>query len=422
MQLYLDRRNVLANTSPHACTASGNERALANKTLISVSPASSPTRRSLADQTNPECERAELPQRDERDRANGRVLGRVRAHRVEYRKTTIDSPTSSKTLISVAAATPTIRSPPPDYRSLASVSGIRALLHRTAASRIAALARGRAARQVARLARMSLARRYRATPLRSLAATQLAAATRSFLVRRRLTRGGDQQQQQQEQQQQQQTTSTTTPPSAKPATRRGRRAGHKPTPAGDGSDGCDVSGDDDDDDSYSCLTPLSQPDLGYYSEMALAAADATDEPENNTPPHIEPAVTPDGGNDNGSGNGNDKDNGSGSDCNHGGAQSPSASESDSHHGGDLTHLGITRQQTGDVWWSSTPNNDYHEVIIQYDHHDEEYYDDDYGEDHPPDPADDHDNEDEYDDDYGNDYYESSDDENEEESAEYADDY
>ena len=92
---YLDYRIVLADIRK-TCIASRNKLALANKALISVS---SPTRRSLADSINPELTRVELPQRDERGRVQGRVLGRVRAHRVEYRKTLFDSTTSCKTPI-----------------------------------------------------------------------------------------------------------------------------------------------------------------------------------------------------------------------------------------------------------------------------------------------------------------------------------
>ena len=72
----------------HACIASGmNYRSLANKTLISVSPASAPARCEISDPKKPELIHSELLERVRDDRAQCRVLGRVCAHRVEFRKT-----------------------------------------------------------------------------------------------------------------------------------------------------------------------------------------------------------------------------------------------------------------------------------------------------------------------------------------------
>ena len=55
---------------------------------------------------------------------------------------------------------------------------------------------------------------------------------------------------------------------------------------------------------------------------------------------------------------------------------------DSHHGGDhhedLTHIGTSWSQTGDVWWWSSTSDEHHEIAFDdslYDHN-EEYYDGD----------------------------------------------
>ena len=194
-------------------------------------------------------------------------------------------------LITAAATSTPMTSPPPKYRSSAPlISGVRAQLCNMAASRIAALARGRAARKVARGARsISLARRFRPTATRSGAAVDIARVARSFLSWRHFGRGGENRAAAAaaaDAAAHDATTTSATPISAKPATRRGRRSGHKPTLVDDDDDDDDDSDDaggyddDDDDGSRSCLTPHSHPDLGYYSEMALAAAD---EPEDDKP-------------------------------------------------------------------------------------------------------------------------------------------
>ena len=96
--------------------------------------------------------------------------------------------------ITAAAALTPITSPAPEFRSSSTkISDVRAHLSALAASRIAALARGRAARVVTaqRSLEFSLARRFRATPLRSLAASQLVRFARFVIFRRRFRRGGE---------------------------------------------------------------------------------------------------------------------------------------------------------------------------------------------------------------------------------------
>ena len=136
--------------------------------------------------------------------------------------------------------------------------------------------------------------------------------------------------------------------------------------------------DNDDDGACgyrSCFTPMD-PHLAYYSELALAAG-AADEPEgiktgdddelsisdNGLPKPLSSSPPP-------------------PNSNHGGVQSPSASRSgDSHHGGDLTRIGTSWSQTGDVWWSSAVD-DHHEIYYDdspYDHNYDIYDDQNEGE-------------------------------------------
>ena len=181
---------------------------------------------------------------------------------------------SSSTLITVAAAsTPTYSPPPTPRSSTLRVSDLRTQLRNVAAARIAALVRGRAARKVAHDARsLWVARRFRATPLRSIAATDIARVARSFLSRRHFGRGGENRAAAAADAAAHDATTSATPISAKPASRRGRRSSHTPTLVDDDSDDADGYADDDDDGSRSCLTPHSHLDLEYYSEMALACS------------------------------------------------------------------------------------------------------------------------------------------------------
>ena len=156
-----------------------------------------------------------------------------------------------------------------------------------AAQRVQAAARARAARAAARALRArSLARRFRPTATRSGAAVNIARVARSFLSRRHFGRGGEHRENRAaaaaaaDAAAYDATTTSETPISAKPATRRGSRSDHKPALVDDDSDDAGGYSDDDDDGSRSCLTPHSHPDLGYYSEMALTAAD---EPEDDKP-------------------------------------------------------------------------------------------------------------------------------------------
>ena len=106
---------------------------------------------------------------------------------------TQSTPNGAAPITAAAASTP-VTSPPPEFRSSSTkISDVRAHLNALAASRIAALARGRAARVVTarRSLAFLLARRFRSTPLRSLAATQLARTARSFLFHRRFRRRGE---------------------------------------------------------------------------------------------------------------------------------------------------------------------------------------------------------------------------------------
>ena len=106
--------------------------------------------------------------------------------------TTTSTPDGAAPISAAAASTP-MSSPPPKYRSSTPlVSELKTQLRNVCAARIAALARGRAARKVARDARsLLLARRFRATPLRSIAAVDIARVARSYLARRHFRRGGD---------------------------------------------------------------------------------------------------------------------------------------------------------------------------------------------------------------------------------------
>ena len=163
--------------------------------------------------------------------------------------------------VSAAAASTPMTSPPPKYRSSAPlISGVCALLNNMAASRIAALARGRAARKVARGARsLLLARRFRATPLRSIAAVDIARVARPYLARRHFRRGGDRAAAAAAANDDGiivRATTTTPAPPPTPSTRRGNRGSRTPTLAGDCYDG--NLGDDgisDDGDDLSCFSP-----------------------------------------------------------------------------------------------------------------------------------------------------------------------
>ena len=217
---YLRWCSVNAQLNACASVHNGNFSTLAVAALITAAPTSTPEHGTLPHPASPECERAVIQQR-------GRDGFRTpRAQTTQNRTAVFGSTSSSSALITVAAAsTPTYSPPPPPRSSTLRVSDLRAQLYNVAAARIAALARGRAARAVAHDARsLSLARRFRATPLRSIAATDIARVARSFLSRRHFGRRGeyraaaaaaadaaaDA------------TSTSATPISAKPATRRGR--------------------------------------------------------------------------------------------------------------------------------------------------------------------------------------------------------
>ena len=104
---------------------------------------------------------------------------------------TTSTPDGAAPITAAAASTP-MTSPPPNYRSSTPLlSNLRTQLRSVAAARIEAPARGRAARKVAHDARLLwIARHFRATPLRSFAATDIARVARSFLSRRHFGRGG----------------------------------------------------------------------------------------------------------------------------------------------------------------------------------------------------------------------------------------
>ena len=176
--------------------------------------------------------------------------------------TTTSAPDGAAPISAAAASTP-MSSPPPKYRSSTSlISGVRALLSNMAASRIAALARGRAARKVAHDTRsLSLARRFRATPLRSIAAVDIARIVRSYLARRHFRRGGDRAAAAAAAADDDdiivRATTTTSAPPPTPSSRRGNRGSRTLTLAGDCYDDGNV-GDDgitDDDDDLSCFSP-----------------------------------------------------------------------------------------------------------------------------------------------------------------------
>ena len=280
--------------------------------------------------------------------------------------------------ISAAAASTPMSSPPPKCRSPTRsprVADARRQLEFVAAQRVQAAARGRAARVAARALRArSIARRFRPTPTRSGAATHVARTVRSYLARRHLGRGGDGRAAAAAAAAAADASSTSPAPlSAKPAARRSGRSGRTLTFVDD--DHGDYGSSDDDNDSRSCLTPHSHLDLEYYSDMALAAA--ANEPEDDKPDdddykrHMPEVV-----------DGSDES----------GLPKPLTSSppssrrstdrsGDSHHGGahhnDITHVGTSWSQTGDVWWTSA-SGDHHEIAYDYN---EDEYDDDENDDH-----------------------------------------
>ena len=156
--------------------------------------------------------------------------------------TTTSTPDGAAPISAAAASTP-MSSPPPKYRSSTPlVSELKTQLRNVCAARIAALARGRAARKVARDARsLLLARRFRATPLRSIAAVDIARVARSYLARRHFRRGGDRAAAAAAAADDDdiivRATTTTSAPPPTPSSRRGNRGSRTPTLAGDCYDG-----------------------------------------------------------------------------------------------------------------------------------------------------------------------------------------
>ena len=372
LRRYLRWRSVNAQILQIAFVHHNLHSTLTVAALITAASASTPEHGALPHPASPECDRAVIQQRA-RD-----GFRTPRAQKSQDRTAIFGSTPSSSTLITVAAAsTPTYSPPPTPRSSTPRVSDLRTQLRNVSAARIAALARGRAARKVARDARsLSLARRFRPTATRSGAATDIARVARSFLSRRHFGRGGGNRAAAAADAAAHDATTSATPISAKPATRRGRRSCHTPTLVDDDSDDADGYADDDDDGSRSCLTPHSHLDLEYYSEMALAAA-ADDEPEDDKPDdddykrHMPEVV-----------DGSDES----------GLPKPLTSSppssrrstdrsGDSHHGGahhnDITHVGTSWSQTGDVWWTSA-SGDHHEIAYDYN---EDEYDDDENDDH-----------------------------------------
>ena len=155
--------------------------------------------------------------------------------------TTTSAPDGAAPISAAAASTP-MSSPPPKYRSSTPlVSELKTQLRNVCAARIAALARGRAARKVARDARsLLLARRFRATPLRSIAAVDIARVARSYLARRHFRRGGDRAAAAAAADDDDiivRATTTTSAPPPTPSSRRGNRGSRTLTLAGDCYDG-----------------------------------------------------------------------------------------------------------------------------------------------------------------------------------------
>ena len=189
--------------------------------------------------------------------------------------TTTSTPDGAAPISAAAASTP-MSSPPPKYRSSTPlVSELKTQLRNVCAARIAALARGRAARKVARDARsLLLARRFRATPLRSIAAVDIARVARSYLARRHFRRGGDRAAAAAAADDDDiivRATTTTSAPPPTPSSRRGNRGSRTPTLAGDCYD--DNVGDDgitDDDDDLSCFSPHGA-EFDAYKEYAHEA-------------------------------------------------------------------------------------------------------------------------------------------------------
>ena len=190
--------------------------------------------------------------------------------------TTTSTPDGAAPISAAAASTP-MSSPPPKYRSSTPlVSELKTQLRNVCAARIAALARGRAARKVARDARsLLLARRFRATPLRSIAAVDIARVARSYLARRHFRRGGDRAAAAAAAADDDdiivRATTTTSAPPPTPSSRRGNRGSRTLTLAGDCYDG--NLGDDgitDDDDDLSCFSPHGA-EFGAYKEYAHEA-------------------------------------------------------------------------------------------------------------------------------------------------------
>ena len=372
LRRYLRWRSVNSQISQIAFMHHNLHSTLTVAALITAASASMPEHGALPHPASPECDRAVIQQR-------ARVGFRTpRAPKSGNRNPVFGSTPSSSTLITVAAASTPAYSPHPEPRSSTPrVSDLRTQLRNVAAARIAALVRGRAARKVAHDARsLWVARRFRATPLRSIAATDIARVARSFLSRRHFGRGGENRAAAAADAAAHDATPTSaTPISAKPATRRGRRSSHTPTLVDDDSDDADGYADDDDDGSRSCLTPHSHLDLEYYSEMALAAA-ADDEPEDDKPDdddykrHMPEVV--DGSDESGLPKPLTSSPPSS-------RRSTPSRSGDSHHGGvatdrhnDITHVGTSWSQTGDVWWTSA-SGDHHEIV--YDYNEDEYDDD-----------------------------------------------
>ena len=179
--------------------------------------------------------------------------------------TTTSTPDGAAPISAAAASTP-MSSPHPKYRSSTPlVSELKTQLRNVCAARIAALARGRAARKVARDARsLLLARRFRATPLRSIAAVDIARVARSYLARRHFRRGGDRAAAAAAADDDDiivRATTTTSAPPPTPSSRRGNRGSRTLTLAGDCYDGNDDGIYDDDD--LSCFSPPGAPFVAY---------------------------------------------------------------------------------------------------------------------------------------------------------------
>ena len=338
--------------------------------------------------------------------------------------TTTSTPDGAAPISAAAASTP-MSSPPPKYRSSTPlVSELKTQLRNVCAARIAALARGRAARKVARDARsLLLARRFRATPLRSIAAVDIARVARSYLARRHFRRGGDRAAAAAAAADDDdiivRATTTTSAPPPTPSSRRGNRGSRTLTLAGDCYDGNDDGIYDDDD--LSCFSPHGaeahvnfEPDIegqklmdgigsvngndklkslqlpleptrsnhggahvalalaAHSAQGALALAAAADEPEDDKPDDADykrhmPEVGDDGKLPTATEVAGDGDSKPESD--HGGAEAQTD---------ELTHIGTFWSYNGDAW-RSEPNEEF-EYFEQNEYYDYEYDDGEYHDD------------------------------------------